>query len=122
MQIATTTATSYSDTGLSSDTTYIYVVTATDAAGNVSATSTPAQATTLSPTVDSGGGSATGGGYIEHFRNFTTYTEQSSAVFTWTSSFPTISSISWGFTPDYEGGTAVNNEFIQGHKFIVSNL
>ena len=123
VQVATTTATSYSDTGLSSDTTYIYVVRATDAAGNVSATSSPAQATTLSSSsTGSDGGSVTGGGYIEYFKNFTTQTGQTSAVFTWTSSFPTISSISWGLTPDYEGGTAVINEFTQGHSVTISDL
>ena len=122
VQIATTTATAYSDTGLSSDTTYMYVLTAVDSAGNVSATSTPAQATTLSTAVDSGGGSVTGGGYIEYFKDFTTQTRQTSAVFTWTSTLPTISSISWGFTPDYEGGSAVSDEFTKGHEVMVSEL
>ena len=45
-QIATSTQTTYADTGLSASTTYTYVVKAFDAAGNVSASSTSATATT----------------------------------------------------------------------------
>src|SRR3954463_13260835 len=45
-QVGTPTATSYSDTGLSSATTYSYTVAARDAAGNTSAESTIASATT----------------------------------------------------------------------------
>jgi chitodextrinase len=46
-QIVSTTQTSYSDTGLSPSTTYTYTVEAFDAAGNISAASSPATATTL---------------------------------------------------------------------------
>ena len=45
-QIATTTATTYLDTSLTGNTSYTYTVTAFDAAGNVSAQSAPASATT----------------------------------------------------------------------------
>ena len=46
-QIATSTQTTYADQGLSASTPYTYVVKAFDGAGNVSASSTPAMATTL---------------------------------------------------------------------------
>ena len=46
-QIATTTTTNYSDSGLSASTTYSYAVSAYDAAGNVSAKSSSVSATTL---------------------------------------------------------------------------
>ena len=45
-QIATTSATSFTNTGLSPSTTYTYAVAAFDAAGNLSAQSSPASATT----------------------------------------------------------------------------
>src|SRR5881296_3101769 len=45
-QIATTSATSFPNTGLSPSTTYTYAVAAFDAAGNLSAQSSPASATT----------------------------------------------------------------------------
>src|SRR2546426_2252282 len=48
-QIATTSTTSYANTGLSPSTTYSYNVAAFDAAGNVSAQSSPASATTQAP-------------------------------------------------------------------------
>jgi chitodextrinase len=49
-QIATTTGTTYSDTGLTASTTYTYTVAAYDAAGNTSAQSTAASATTTATT------------------------------------------------------------------------
>src|SRR5947208_877986 len=48
-QIATTSATSFTNQGLSPSTTYTYAVAAFDAAGNLSAQSSPASATTLAP-------------------------------------------------------------------------
>jgi chitodextrinase len=49
LQVSTTTATNYSDAGLNSNTTYTYTVTAFDDAGNTSAQSVQANATTLIP-------------------------------------------------------------------------
>src|SRR6266480_3051603 len=48
-QIATPSATSFANTGLAASTTYSYTVAAYDAAGNVSAQSSPASATTPAP-------------------------------------------------------------------------
>jgi YD repeat-containing protein len=47
----TSTATTYSDTGLAASTTYTYTVAAYDGAGNTSAASAPASATTLAPAI-----------------------------------------------------------------------
>ena len=47
VQVASTAQTSYSDTNLTPSTGYTYTVEAFDAAGNVSASSSPATATTL---------------------------------------------------------------------------
>ena len=60
-QIATTTLTTYLDTGLATSTSYTYYVTAFDAAGNESASSSPAVVTTLDPTPPSAVGSSSGG-------------------------------------------------------------
>ncbi|WOP39271.1 RICIN domain-containing protein [Streptomyces sp. Li-HN-5-13] len=62
-QIATTTRTSYTDTGLSPSTAYTYTVKAYDAAGNVSAASTALTVTTSA--------SSTGGGSIDSTKWYT---------------------------------------------------
>jgi chitodextrinase len=55
LQIATSTSTSYLDTGLSASTTYTYTVTAFDPSGNISSSSQAANATTLAaPPLPSG--------------------------------------------------------------------
>jgi len=61
-QVATSTAASFSDTGLSASTTYAYTVAATDAAGNVSGPSASASATTSAAPSGGGSGGGTGGG------------------------------------------------------------
>jgi len=65
--LATVTATSYSSTGLTANTSYSYTITARDAAGNVSAASSPLAVSTPAnpsppppPTTDSGGGGSFG--------------------------------------------------------------
>ena len=55
-QIATSTTNSFTDTGLTPLTTYIYTIVALEAAGNASSQSSPASATTLT---NSGGGGTT---------------------------------------------------------------
>lgn len=56
-QVGTASSTSYSDTGLSASTTYVYSVSAFDAAGNTSSASSSSSSTTL-PSSGGGGGSA----------------------------------------------------------------
>jgi len=84
-QIATTTTTSFSDTGLSSGTNYTYQVRAFDAAGNVSQLSTAAGATTTTPD----GNPPTVPTNLQ-FSNVTA----SSATITWTASTDTEGPIS----------------------------
>ncbi len=57
-RIATTTSTSYNDTGLAGGTTYSYVVDAVDGAGNAASSNPPAEVTTAGK---GGGGSSDGG-------------------------------------------------------------
>jgi hypothetical protein len=60
VRIAKTTSSSYSNTGLSASTLYSYTVAAYDAAGNISASSTVATATTLAPSTYTVGGTISG--------------------------------------------------------------
>src|SRR5204863_410809 len=65
--VATPTATSYSDTGLSDATTYSYTVAARDAAGNVSSDSAGASATTIdtaAPSIPAGLTATAAGGSV----------------------------------------------------------
>jgi hypothetical protein len=61
-KIATTSATTYADTGLTADTAYSFLVDAFDAAGNVSALSSSTSATTQSVSSGGGGGNVESGG------------------------------------------------------------
>jgi fibronectin type 3 domain-containing protein len=63
--VATSTATTYSDTGLTASTLYSYTVTAFDPSVNISAESAPASATTFAVTPpDQGDDGASGGGRV----------------------------------------------------------
>lgn len=62
LQVATTTSLLYADTGLSASTQYSYVVTAFDAAGNISNQSSLVEATTQIVSSGGGGGENSGGG------------------------------------------------------------
>ncbi len=62
--ISTTTALAFSDTGLTAATTYSYVIKAFDAAGNLSASSTPSATATTQPTTPPGGTIDTTGGKL----------------------------------------------------------
>jgi endoglucanase len=65
-KVATVSATSYTDTGLTASTAYSYTVRARDAAGNVSAPSTAVPATT-----SAGGGTGTGAFKVQYKNNDT---------------------------------------------------
>jgi chitodextrinase len=80
VKIATTTSTSYSDSGLQAGTTYSYYIIASDAAGNKSTESNTASATTQSSTNTSGVVSFTG----TVLKNSSTYKEYQVAVNTGT--------------------------------------
>ena len=64
-QVGTSTSTSYQDSGLSASTQYSYTVAAFDAAGNVSAQSASASATTQAGTTGGGGGLPTTIGWFQ---------------------------------------------------------
>ena len=66
--LATVSATSYADTGLTPSTSYTYTITATDAAGNTSGPSASTSATTLADST-TGAGSTTGNAFLSWLPN-----------------------------------------------------
>ena len=104
-QIATTTSTTYIDTGLLPATTYAYTVKAFDAIPNVSTSSATTTATTnalpvsvptTTPEVHKKLGSRSG---MDGFKVVVTRT---TAQFSWHTAAPTLSVVSWGRTHEYE--------------------
>jgi hypothetical protein len=125
--IATTTLTTFSDTGLSPSTTYSYMVDAYDSYGNISATSssiattTPAlpvpPATTTATSTSSSGGSS-----VPTLRALTVTPGQDFARIVWATYGPTRYTIRFGRTTAYDLGTISSNVFSQNHETNLTDL
>jgi fibronectin type 3 domain-containing protein len=117
-------ATSYSDIGLSSGTTYSYTVSAVDAATNESARSATSTATTftaLVPPVQSGG-SGSGQYAFPVVYGVESVPEGSGVRVSWLTTVPTVGSLSWGFTSDTELGVIREVVYSTEHSVLISNL
>jgi len=130
VQIATTTATSYSDTGLIASTSYAYYITAFDSFMNVSASSSVATGTTLSPppptattTEESG---STFGFRIRALSSeldaLSIIPHQESVDIRYTTEGHIRSVLRWGRTSSYELGSLVERSFSTGHETTISGL
>ncbi|MEK7639486.1 MAG: fibronectin type III domain-containing protein [Patescibacteria group bacterium] len=127
--VATTTLTSYSDSGLSASTTYAYVVRAFDAAFNYSSTSNSLSTTTFAvppPTPTSTPGSAsgnTGGGVARVVLDELSITsDYTSAVFAITTARPARFEIRWGRTASYELGYVATNNYLSNYLTTLTDL
>ncbi len=121
VQIATSTLTTYSDTGLTHSTTYSYTVAAFDAAGNVSAQSASSSATTLTPAAEeapssSGGGMV--GGLVSLYITPGLYT----ADLNWETLTPVRYHVRWGRTASYESGFLSTELFSKVHTTKLTGL
>lgn len=132
-QIATTTLTSFSDTGLADDTLFSYTVRAFDGAANFSgfatssATTTFAVVSTSTPTTTpptSGGGSSDGP--IEAvdtmISDLAIVTTKTTAVVTFTTNVSVRSLFRWGRTSVYETGYAAATTFKRTHRIVITDL
>lgn len=123
--LATTTLTSYSDTGLSASTTYGYTVRAFDVARNYSASSSAVATTTLAPSVstppaDTGpGGKA---GIDLELLNFEIIPDTQTARFSWQTNRYTRYVLHWGRTFNYELGSVSTEVFSRDHLTLVTDL
>lgn len=126
--IATTTLTSFSDTGLLSSTTYAYEVYAFDHSGNISTTSNsistttlatpviPPAATTTAPTK-----SVTGSIAFKLF-SINVISSSNSALFNWSTSLSSTYTLRWGRDDAYDEGYIVNDVYRKEHQTLITNL
>ncbi|MFT5036706.1 MAG: hypothetical protein ACI9VM_000269 [Candidatus Azotimanducaceae bacterium] len=126
-QIATTTLSSYSDTGLSSSTLYTYFITAFDTSFNYATPTAALATTTLAP---SAAPIATttpvrDGGYsvrdIEIINLVDSPTQHSIEV-SFDTNVYTRAIVRWGRTRDYEGGFTATEIFKERHHTIIDGL
>lgn len=136
VQVATTTLTSFSDTGLTAGTIYSYTVRAFDSAGNFStttnpvATTTPQAATssppTPTPTSTSTESSVTTGSGIGRLsvdiEDLTIESQEHSALLSWKTNQYTQYSLRWGRTGSYELGYVATDLFARSHSTSIGDL
>jgi len=127
IQIATSSATSYSDTGLSAATAYAYNVTAFDVALNTSARSATSTATTSSNPPPAGSGGVGGGNIIPEavppfIFDIIVSPSIDAVVISWETDEPAISNLAWGKTTDYSVGSISETDFNTQHETAITGL
>ncbi len=113
VQIGTSATNSYSDTGLAASTLYSYTVSAYDAAGNNSAPSGSASATTQSP-VDTTAPTLS-------FISASSLTT-SGATITWTTNESSDTQVEYGQTTSYGNTTTLNTSLVTTHSQSLTSL
>lgn len=125
VQIATTTLTSYSDSGLTASTSYSYFVRAFDSSANISSSSVIVSTTTLANTATStvqGGTSSTGTDTTLELRGFTVTSEQTNVIMSWQTSRYARFELRWGRTSSYELGFVTNELYKKEHSTLITDL
>ena len=127
-QIATTTLTTYTDSGLTPDTLYSYEIVAFDTAPNYSSSSLPAATTTLASTTPatttttgrSGGGSIKPTETI--VENLLVSTTNHQAAISFDTNVYTRATLRWGRTVNYELGYIASEIYKQHHETVITDL
>lgn len=124
--VATTTSTSFIDTGLTASTTYEYMVDAFDWLFNVSTTSNPVATTTLSLVEETTATSSSGGSLVNpeilKETKVGIETELNSAKLRWKTNLNTRYILKYGRTLALELGSVQSNIFSNSHQTIINNL
>jgi hypothetical protein len=126
--VATTTLTSFMDTGLLPETLYSYTVYAFDSVGNISTTSNALATTTLAlpppvatstPVVENSAGSAT---LTVVLKDFILTTSYNAATLVWETNRSSRYGLRWGRTDAYNGGYIVNEAYQTQHQTTITDL
>lgn len=126
--IATTTLTSFSDTGLSASTTYAYDVYAFDSSGNISTTSNSISTTTLATPVIPPAATSTPstnsvtGTQVFKLLSINIISSTNSALFNWVTTLPSTYTLRWGRDDAYDAGYIVNDVYRKEHQTLITNL
>ncbi len=131
VRIATTTLTTYSDTGLTSSTTYTYYITAYDFVFNESASSSVVATTTLSPapvatTTPTATSSNRYGSRMhplaDEILSMSIYPERDAVVIHYTTESHIRATVRWGETTSYEDGSLLEDTFTRTHRNRIEGL
>ncbi len=130
LQIATTTLTTFSDTGLSASTTYTYEIRAFDTSFNYSSTSVAVATTTLpvvippvvTTTPEVGSNDAAVSGQRLVLQDVVVVPARTSATLSWQTSVHTGYQLRWGRSADYELGTVVSDILSREQITTITNL
>lgn len=123
--IATTTLTSFSDSGLAASTFYSYSVDAFDTFNNVSTTSNAIATSTLAipaTTTATGTAPSRSGTRVPSLQTFSVLPTQTSAQITWQTYGVTSYVLKWGRTTSYDSGSVSSNLFSQTHITEIDGL
>ncbi|OGG70147.1 hypothetical protein A3I99_04405 [Candidatus Kaiserbacteria bacterium RIFCSPLOWO2_02_FULL_45_11b] len=128
VSIATTTLTTYMDTGLASETLYEYEVYAYDSFGNISSTSNAMATTTLAPPVVPPAATSTdttnppSATMVFRLVDLNIVTARNSALLQFETSLPSRFALRWGRTSSYDDGFVINDTYQRTHRTIINEL
>ncbi len=126
-QIATTSQTTFTDTGLVPGTRYEYTVDAYDSFDNISSTSVPVATTTVALPIATTTSTTTPrskstGTLLTRLDSFSLISSERSAALTWQTNTNTSYTLSWGRTLSYELGSISTNVLKQAHETTIDTL
>ncbi|MCA9363844.1 fibronectin type III domain-containing protein [Candidatus Kaiserbacteria bacterium] len=119
--IATTTATSYADTGLTASTTYSYYLDAFDPTGNTSSSSVAVATTTRAETVTNTGGGG-GGGNVFYLDSLEIVPNEYGVRIQYVTRSSLRGVVRWGQSAAYELGASSEETFSRTHETVLTGL